>query len=50
MTLNDIRNTPVIDCCQAMDWIEHNYTKGLPHEHTPIVENYPTLKLYAVIL
>ncbi|MBK7380626.1 MAG: hypothetical protein IPJ03_16845 [Ignavibacteriales bacterium] len=20
MTLNDIRNTPVIDCCQAMDW------------------------------
>ncbi|MBK7380426.1 MAG: hypothetical protein IPJ03_15840 [Ignavibacteriales bacterium] len=40
MTLNDIRNTPVIDCCQAMDWIEHNYTPGLPHENTPRNKTY----------
>lgn len=40
MTLNDIRNTPVIDCCQAMDWIQKNYTPGLPHEQTPRNKDY----------
>jgi hypothetical protein len=38
--LEDIKNTAIYDCCQAMDWIEKNYTPNLPHEQTPRNKDY----------
>ena len=40
ISLIDIKETSQIDCCQAMDWIQKNYTPGLPHENTPRNKTY----------
>lgn len=40
ITLGDLKNSSTPDCCQAMDFIKHHFTPGLPHERTPQTETH----------